>query len=354
MTKSNRIDYLDIAKGIGILLVIIGHIPYVSEPVRQYIVTFHMPLFLIISGMLICHTWKEQEKITSFIKRKVRNLLLPYAFFSVAYIVIELCRILIKGSNEWGQLFRQIFQSLCLQGVSVLWFFPALFIAEVLFIIIRKTCNHLLTLLSLPILMLVSFRLTAKVHVFFFAHTDDLGLCLLFDVVSMLLRGIFCIGLVGAGYYLGLVLEGRKVPVPVDVALSVGALTVVFFVTDANGLVDLRYMFLGKLGMFLLGGILGSVGVLLLCRILARFPVGPIYNTARYFGINSMLIMVTHLDFHVLNVSIKIAALITASLQNNVVFCVLTVVLVCIFEILIIEFVKRLLPYIAKRVRKIS
>ncbi len=354
MTKNNRIDYLDIAKGIGILLVILGHIPYISEPVRQYIVSFHMPLFFIISGILICHTWKEEENTASFVKRKVRGLLLPYAFFSVIYLLIELCRIWVKGTGEWGNLFRQLFQSVCLQGVSVLWFFPALFFAESGFALIRRKCNHIITIIILPILMLVAFRLTAKAHIFFFAHTEELGLSLLFDVVSMLLRSVFCIGLVGMGYYLGLLLKGRRFPLLAEVGVCAGSLMGVFLVTSAGMVVDLRYMFLGKLSMFLLTSILGSVGVLFLSRFLGHFPAFPLYKAGRYFGLNSMLIMVTHLEFRVLNISIKMATLICSTFQNNTVFCLLIIALVCILEILIIEIVKRFLPYVLKRSRKIS
>lgn len=354
MTKSNRIDYLDIAKGIGILLVIIGHIPHIGEPVRQYIVSFHMPLFFIISGILIFHTWKAEENTAAFVRRKARSLLLPYAFFSVIYLLIELCRIWIKGTDEWGNLFRQFFQSVCLQGISVLWFFPALFLAETGFVLIRKRSNHVITIIFLPILMLVAFRLTAKAHIFFFAHTEELGLSLLFDVVSMLLRGIFCIGFVGVGYYIGLILEGHRIPRLAEICVSIGALIGLFFVTNTEAVVDLRYMFLGKGSIFLLTSILGSIGVLFLSRFLGHFASCPLYKAGKYFGANSMLIMVTHLEFRVLNISIKLASPICSPLQNNTVFCLLIVAFVCIFEIIIIEIVKRCGPYVLKRVRKIS
>lgn len=41
-----RIDWIDFAKGITILLVIIGH--NVSGPLRGAIFSFHMPLFFIL------------------------------------------------------------------------------------------------------------------------------------------------------------------------------------------------------------------------------------------------------------------------------------------------------------------
>ena len=49
MTK--RIEWIDIAKGIGIILVVIGHISQI-EVLNDIIYSFHMPLFFIISGYL--------------------------------------------------------------------------------------------------------------------------------------------------------------------------------------------------------------------------------------------------------------------------------------------------------------
>ena len=50
LTK-RRLNYLDYAKGIGILLVVLGHI--YNNSVKLWIYSFHMPLFFIISGYLL-------------------------------------------------------------------------------------------------------------------------------------------------------------------------------------------------------------------------------------------------------------------------------------------------------------
>lgn len=115
MTKSKRIDYLDMAKGIGILLVIIGHISYVSEPVRQYISTFHMPLFFVISGMLLYYKQEEKNSLPDLAVRKFKGLMVPYFICSACVLLIESARILWKDANTWENICRQLFQSLCLQ-----------------------------------------------------------------------------------------------------------------------------------------------------------------------------------------------------------------------------------------------
>lgn len=49
----DRLDFIDICKGLGILLVILGHIYEPNSRVGIWIYSFHMPLFLIVSGILL-------------------------------------------------------------------------------------------------------------------------------------------------------------------------------------------------------------------------------------------------------------------------------------------------------------
>ncbi len=46
-----RLDYMDIAKGFGIICVIVGHMGY--RALDRVIFSFHMPLFFLISGYFL-------------------------------------------------------------------------------------------------------------------------------------------------------------------------------------------------------------------------------------------------------------------------------------------------------------
>ena len=48
--KINRIEWLDVSKGIGIILVIIGHCVYLGGGMHNWIFSFHMPMFLSFLG----------------------------------------------------------------------------------------------------------------------------------------------------------------------------------------------------------------------------------------------------------------------------------------------------------------
>lgn len=79
----NRLDYVDVAKGLGILFVVLGHCLVFagcwSSNLFWYIYAFHMPFWFTISGYL--YKWKDPS---SFIIGRVSALLVPYlAYFSL-------------------------------------------------------------------------------------------------------------------------------------------------------------------------------------------------------------------------------------------------------------------------------
>ena len=80
--EAKRLQWLDVAKGITIILMILGH---TSIPWRlsNFIFAFHMPLFFIASGW--CTSWSKY-KMGVFILRKSRTLLIPFVVYSAVVI----------------------------------------------------------------------------------------------------------------------------------------------------------------------------------------------------------------------------------------------------------------------------
>lgn len=51
-----RVQYIDRLKGLAIILVVMGHIFGFNQPedgINTFIYTFHMPLFMFLSGLVI-------------------------------------------------------------------------------------------------------------------------------------------------------------------------------------------------------------------------------------------------------------------------------------------------------------
>lgn len=90
-----RIVWIDIAKAICIILVVIGHYIPETHPLwygemRNVIYTFHMPLFMFASGYIYIAT-KKEISYSDFIWRKVKRLMVPYLTVSVLVVTIKLC-----------------------------------------------------------------------------------------------------------------------------------------------------------------------------------------------------------------------------------------------------------------------
>ena len=60
--RGGRIEWLDSARGIAIILVVLGHcIGYIDDPLNKVILSFHMPAFFFLSG--ICMKREESWKV---------------------------------------------------------------------------------------------------------------------------------------------------------------------------------------------------------------------------------------------------------------------------------------------------
>lgn len=98
MSHSNRIPYIDVFRGLMMLLVVLGHsIGNTDDAVNKVILSFHMPAFFILSGM--CFQPKTGDYNTStLLKKKAKGLLWPYIAFSVIGVILYW--ILLAGTTK--------------------------------------------------------------------------------------------------------------------------------------------------------------------------------------------------------------------------------------------------------------
>lgn len=74
-----RIDYIDTAKGIATILVILGHLSVTPKIIVNSLYTFHIPLFFLLSGFVL-----NLDKFSSyklFILDKTKKLYCLIFFF---------------------------------------------------------------------------------------------------------------------------------------------------------------------------------------------------------------------------------------------------------------------------------
>jgi len=131
---SERVDWVDTLKFIGILLVILGHINF---PLNGFIYTWHMPLFFMVSGFFI----KFETSFKDFIVKNFKRLMIPYFIFSIIGLFMEMLK-----------------SGLCNTYAFVLWFLPALFFSRIfLYLIKNKMPSLLLQSFAVVFLFMGSF-----------------------------------------------------------------------------------------------------------------------------------------------------------------------------------------------------
>ena len=125
---SKRIEYIDIARGIGILLVVLGHNDFaqISPLGYRLIYSFHMPLFFFLSGYFL----NVSIPFVDFLKKRFNSLLKPYLFtvFLIYFTSISF------GKMGLVTAFQRIAKALYASTIYIdwvqLWFLPHLFVVS--------------------------------------------------------------------------------------------------------------------------------------------------------------------------------------------------------------------------------
>ncbi len=120
----SRIAWVDIVRGIGIILVVLGH-TYRDNSVLIWITSFHMPLFFILSGWLVGN--RQCSINAEIFFAKVKSFLVPLTEF---IFITYLYWILVESR------FRSF-------DIGPMWFLAVLFIVEIVAAILCRYCNKI-------------------------------------------------------------------------------------------------------------------------------------------------------------------------------------------------------------------
>lgn len=148
--KKDRITWVDILRGIAMILIVYGHIIIHCDKLgglTKYIVSFHVPIFFMISGFVF--SIKENMKYKTFILEKFKRIMIPYFVFGFIFLI----PLLLFGNGIGAMLNREseidilknifgIFYGNGHDGLlrqnSSLWFLPCIFITQQIFYFVEK------------------------------------------------------------------------------------------------------------------------------------------------------------------------------------------------------------------------
>lgn len=143
-----RLSWIDVTRGIAILLIVFGHIIVHSEHLKvlyKIIYSFHVMLFFMISGYLVNSTYKFKE----FFQKKFFRIIIPYFIFGLLFLIPYMLMgkivqddLNVSSSYDiWTMIKGLIYgngNDAALKQNSALWFLPALFTISIAYYWINK------------------------------------------------------------------------------------------------------------------------------------------------------------------------------------------------------------------------
>lgn len=252
LIPKDRIEWLDIAKGLGVLLVVVGHLWYncLFPVVNQMIYSFHMPMFFILSGFVFK---KGNSRFGTFVLKKAKRLLLPtFIFFVLGSIILIIADYPLTGIVKDFFFLR----GLCPYNAPC-WYFIALFQLSVIsyFINLDK-----LSSISQAIVMFIAFA--AGFFLYEFNISIPFGLT----------RTVAAFFFFACGAWLGKTnCKNKKLAMNIKISTNVGIMVLwIVFGVVLNNKVSFYKMILGNYFFFIIAGICGSILLIEFSKLLEK------------------------------------------------------------------------------------
>lgn len=322
-----RIAWIDLAKGIVIILMVLGHIIDTDTDLLKFIYVFHMPFFFVTAGYLLnLSKWGRAENYKPFATKLFKRLLVPYYIANFLWYPL-----LVAKENYSGHLLRIIFYSSPVEaflgifvGVPVmlplgpLWFLPCLLLTELIFV---KLCSRLaknsveVFTLSIVLSAYAGFALSRFGYLPF-------GINVALAAQIFLLAGVLV----------------RRYNVVERMSLKLcGALTLLLVVAfQINARVEMAGAFFGEPLLFYAGGLSGS---LLVMKLSALMTEGKVFALISACGRQSLMILILHpLIIELLyNVMVRNTSVTLAQMCNDPLLVLFTTLVGVLIPLLIAE-----------------
>lgn len=339
MGKGNiaRLNYLDVAKGIAIILVVLGHANFGDNYLCNWISSFHMPIFFIVSGILLSFkdNWKDQD-MNGIVIKKAKQLLYPYFTFSLLMILYHIVVALKNGT--YSELRNRILQTICLYGADTFWFLSTLFIAEVIFIAIYKYAKK--KWIYFLIIFIVSTLGAYALQLEFWNGSRILTV--LNGFFNVIIRSSIAAIFIEVGYLFYKMRDFIDKYSKYAVILSVILFIANIYICQLNHMVDLHYSKINNFILYYECSVITSLSILIILQYVIKSN-----KLLEYYGRNSLIIMSTHLPLPLLEYSARLVRHMDLSF-GTVFNSILITIIVMILEVICIEIINRKCKFLIK------
>lgn len=267
---NNRNTMIDIAKGIVIILMVVGHCYSNDNMLLQLIYAFHMPFFFIVSGAMTRANDTNKIKFTS-----LKTTFIPYVCFSLLYgLLINIMGFFSGNSSFLKPLLKDFVAIITLRGLSVMWFVPCLFFAKYLAIKLgnsKKVCRG--GVIGFGVMLL------------------GLGINMP-EALSVIRRIMVGTGFVTIGYY-GYKCFLTEIKKERSWNKVIPCLVLFLISANCNGKVDMFKNHYSNIILYLTSSITGSLIVLKVASCIDKIDCR-IKIFLKYIGQNTLIILGTH------------------------------------------------------------
>ena len=153
-STKQRLLWLDMAKGYGILFIIWAHLDTSLLSVWMY--SFHVPLFFILAGF----TFNTNTTFSTFLAKKSKSLLLPYLCLGGGILLYYILNSILNGAFTWKFLLDLMLDFLLQRRFLPLWFITTLFLLNLIAYPMIRFIKNKILLFILSIL----FAIVAMVY----------------------------------------------------------------------------------------------------------------------------------------------------------------------------------------------
>lgn len=183
-----RIGYIDSFKGVGILGVVMIHLPGNNLPpcLLQLMVYWAVFSFFFISGWMY-HIGGKNRTPREHFKIRLEKFGRIYLIFTIIYIGFDITLVM-AGWYEPIIILKDVYKSVVFTGIGTLWFLPVLFLGETLFVACLNY-NRNKRMVVLSILTTVSFILftwSEYCRDLYYSGMIGQALCMPIDTVGLI------------------------------------------------------------------------------------------------------------------------------------------------------------------------
>lgn len=286
---TDRIDYLDTAKGIFIILIITGHHLLGAESFIRYLYSMGVTPFFLISGFLYAYKREWEQPFSKVSAGKAQKLLYPFLTFSMINILWNVLyyKIVFPSAVPEHSIKEMLLYTLSTYGYNALWYLPCVFLGTLLFLLLRKAKYHRWIWAAFSI-SLVAF------YVLFDKKLTGLGF------VSYIYSYLFRIAVSVVFLYAGSVLFAvfrnmnktrENLLLLICMAFSVAVIVLYQLHPEHFPIANLAAHRMGNPYVYFPAAISNTTVILLICK---KFPGRS--RVLTYFGRNSLILMALHMD----------------------------------------------------------